>query len=711
MQAACITQLSGMQPSVTPDPANQEEWVRHYSEFIQAFYQCAKPLLFIQAGVMLGGMFLVLGVAFLFYWISPQRIRRKLHLEPLDADSAPDLLEELQRLSAQAGLSTIPQFLWNPLEQSSSGQAFGRRGSYAVALTGGLATQFYTDLPAFRAVILHELAHLRNADVDISYFTVAVWRSFVFLTLIPLLVALMVSGFTDRYNQLLGLYILPLVLLVYLTRNGVLRTREVYADLRASTWEVSPGALDGVLASLPVTKRAGWTNAWRIHPDPSERRRLLSNPQPLFAMGFWEALGVGLATAVALPNLVELFNNLFFSRPDLTNSLPALAFAPLAMGVVGLGAYRHSFSRLITGRSQAGAARLAWGLALGIMLGMVISFAEAITQFSNLQADRSPVSPILFLTGLLITALIAVLLLRWIGACASAWLEIANSQNELTRATWAAVALAAGLFTFWLLFLTFITRMDYDYSLFFQLMATTLPLTGPLGLFSFYQQPDLWVYPILLMLFAGVWALPLSAWFFRHRRQKVTTIDWALLPLGAPSQGSTTSQAHSTGGLAEPQLGALKPWRAFWIGVIAAVAYAALITGIRVILRLTIAESVRTSDEFYLTFYIGLVLTAGLITALAGGLAALLIARLSAIHGLFAAFVGSAFSWLFFLIINVIFGGGLEPTFVWNSWVAMQSWGFLFALPVAILAGWVRGVFDGIMGRGSNKQPQNQFWG
>jgi hypothetical protein len=38
-----------------------------------------------------------------------------------------------------------------------------------VALGGGLVTQFYSDRPRFRAVVLHELAHLRNADVDKIY--------------------------------------------------------------------------------------------------------------------------------------------------------------------------------------------------------------------------------------------------------------------------------------------------------------------------------------------------------------------------------------------------------------------------------------------------------------------------------------------------------------------------------------------------------------
>ena len=204
---------------------------------------------------------------------------------------------------------------------------------------------------------------------------------------------------------------------------------------------------------------------------------------------------------------------------------------------------------------------------------------------------------------------------------------------------------------------------------------------------------------MILISLAGVWALPLAAWFYRDRKRDVDTIDWALLPNPPVLAGVETSPKLTQSGRSEPRLGVLRPGRAFWIGLIFAVIFAVLLVAGRLLLRLVLSEAMRNSDDFVYSLYIGMILSSGLISAAAGGLAALLIGRLSAIHGLFAAFVASAFSWLFFLIINLGFGGGLDLVFVWNTWSAMQSWGFLFALPVAILAGWVRGLYDGLRGR------------
>lgn len=48
--------------------------------------------------------------------------------------------------------------------------------------------RYDTDPSAFRAVMLHELAHLRNRDVDKTYFTIGIWRAFVVVALIPFLI-------------------------------------------------------------------------------------------------------------------------------------------------------------------------------------------------------------------------------------------------------------------------------------------------------------------------------------------------------------------------------------------------------------------------------------------------------------------------------------------------------------------------------------------
>ena len=65
------------------------------------------------------------------------------------------------------------------------GLAFGHPGRYSVAVGGGLVVKQVADPPAFRAVVRHELAHIRNRDVGITYFALAVWYAFLLVAVIP----------------------------------------------------------------------------------------------------------------------------------------------------------------------------------------------------------------------------------------------------------------------------------------------------------------------------------------------------------------------------------------------------------------------------------------------------------------------------------------------------------------------------------------------
>ncbi|MGH3043888.1 MAG: M48 family metalloprotease, partial [Gaiellaceae bacterium] len=143
------------------------------------FADCIDEINRPKAAFMLGGVAVLLATALAFFLLTPLVKRRRRRLEPFREDDAPDVAAELRGLVAEAGLEREPSFLWNPLNPSPGGLAFGRPGRYHVALSGGLVTTFYTDRPAFRAIVLHELAHLRNRDVAKTYFTVSIWWAFV----------------------------------------------------------------------------------------------------------------------------------------------------------------------------------------------------------------------------------------------------------------------------------------------------------------------------------------------------------------------------------------------------------------------------------------------------------------------------------------------------------------------------------------------------
>ena len=113
--------------------------------------------------------------------------------------------------------------------------AFGHLGRKYVKLGAGLVTRFRTDPPAFRAVVLHELAHLRNKDVDKSWFSVALLLGFAMLVLLPLAASFFFGG----YDFNLIWRMLVLVALVIVAGMGVVRAREFDADARVCQWKDS----------------------------------------------------------------------------------------------------------------------------------------------------------------------------------------------------------------------------------------------------------------------------------------------------------------------------------------------------------------------------------------------------------------------------------------------------------------------------------------
>jgi Zn-dependent protease with chaperone function len=211
----------------------------------------------------ISGVVLTLTLATAIYWYMPAWKIRCKRLQPLTRQDQPDVTAYLEHLCREAGLSRVPIFMWDPSylalsEQIPDALAFGRLGRYYVFLNSGLVLMFYTDQPAFRARVLHELAHLHNADVNKTWFTVALWRAFVVTAILPSVAGLL--WYTADWETTYHIVWFGTVstVLVLLTRNAVLRTREFYADVRASVWEGPSGSLGRVLEKLPPVKRSRW---------------------------------------------------------------------------------------------------------------------------------------------------------------------------------------------------------------------------------------------------------------------------------------------------------------------------------------------------------------------------------------------------------------------------------------------------------------------
>jgi Zn-dependent protease with chaperone function len=289
-----------------------------------------------------GGLAIETALALVLYWFYPTWKIRKDKLEPLVLEDAPEIEEALTELCQAAGLKKRPNFFWNPLNLAPGGVAFGRLGKYRVAISGGLVTLFYTDLPAFKAVVLHELAHIRNKDIDKTYLTVSVWRAFVLTALLPLAI----SFFGRSAGEIAGVgwRAAVLALLVYLIRNAVLRTREVYADLRASSWGETSQALEQMLARLGKPEKSKLKALTQVHPDPAYRREILQDPVPLFQMSFWDSLATGIAASISFLSLEALAYGFLPGSTLLPSLVAASLLASLAAGVVGLEVWRAVYA-------------------------------------------------------------------------------------------------------------------------------------------------------------------------------------------------------------------------------------------------------------------------------------------------------------------------------------------------------------------------------
>jgi Zn-dependent protease with chaperone function len=635
------------------------------------YIDCVAPYTRAIGWWLIGGVLLVLAAAGGMYWLTPMWKLWRNKLMPLTAEDAPEMVVYLADLCHKVGLAKPPVFVLNPLSSGTDGLAFGRIGRYYVVLSGGLVTLFTTDQAAFRAILLHELAHLVNADIDKTYFTVAIWRSFVAVALVPFIVISMGILFDHPGQYLLignlAWRVLALSVLVYLTRNAVLRARESYADVRASTWDGQSGALARVLASLPHFRRR-WQAVISVHPNPEERSRIVYETHRLFRTGFWEAFGAGIAIGIALPimqPILLLVASMLATRNggEFETLGPALIFAPLAVGVVGLGIWRATFAARARDKAPTSAGRAGLCLGLGIMLGTFLSF-------SNYLKPNSMNFTIVFVYGLPWNVLLLVVLFsffRWIAAGASIWLDVVTTGRSLRLIYMVGLMIASAVLVVWLTQL-FGFSLESEFIQEGGLAAfdpALVLLALPARFLNALLRPE------ILLALISLWAFPLAAWFWRGRARMATESNWAFLD---------SSSQHQLWSRQDP----LSPRIALTLGLQTGLVFCVLLLIVRVGLSVGVSEAIRQTDQYKLVFYSSQVVLAVLLQV---GLAAIVagkVRQLGSLHGLFAAWVGGCVMILGVLDLNLLFGGTIDPFFTWQTFCFVVNGGALLALPITV---------------------------
>jgi len=370
----------------------------------------------LRAGILLcfGTMILLTAIQ---YAAGPAwRIRRR-RLRPVDQAMYPELAGELERLREPALGDGHVEFLIDIVNPAVDGLAFGRRKRPYVVLSRGMVALFGADRAAFRAIVLHELAHVRNRDLGVTAVTLALWRSFVIVVMVPgsiaALVGILVGHPPGEFGQqipfvsgaamawLYAAQLAGLGALAWLTRYTVLRSRELAADARALSWQPDPGPLRE-LFEVPARRRSLIGRLRRLrrrtHPHLRVRRAALTEPDLLLRQDFGFGLVLGTCFSLDLDPAVSATAQLR------TNPLywPVTPFVLVLTAVLWLAMFRAAS---LPGSSGGVRARL--GLAAGLPLGALLAPSFA----TDHALAPYPVS--VQLTSLLLLALAGWLLGMW----------------------------------------------------------------------------------------------------------------------------------------------------------------------------------------------------------------------------------------------------------------------------------------------------------
>ncbi|WP_182883635.1 M48 family metallopeptidase [Microbispora sp. H10949] len=374
-------------------------------------------------------------VVLAMWWATPLWRLRRRRLRPLPVAEMPELPGYLAELRRVAGVGTRVTFVVDYLDPRISGLAFGRPGRRHILLSGGLLATFVSDRPVFRAVVLHELAHLRNRDVDLGFITIAAWRVFLVLILAPDLFSFLRLPAEARLRPSYGFaatlagQLVVLAVYLLLAGNAVLRSRELHADARAAQWSGGPDDLARLFAPHAGVRIGRLRHSLGSHPATRDRLLALADTSALLRMGFGESLTMGLAIS-----LVQDIGETVFE-----GKTAFWVFAVLLATGVGLGIWRMEIAAYVLG-DPTRVNRVGLGLGLGLAVGGTVSptwpASEDLLGRSSIGAIL-PWCVLLFLGGWLFV--------RWMAVVARAWMPVAAAARRPALVVVTTLAVAAVL--------------------------------------------------------------------------------------------------------------------------------------------------------------------------------------------------------------------------------------------------------------------------
>jgi len=297
----------------------------------KAFAQTMRTML-IGLGIPAFLISLILGAAYWTYRGHPRRVRRVRRLEQLQARDEP-IQKSVEAEAIRIGIQPPYPVVEMPRGNTgTSGQVFGFQRNYMIRLDGGLRIWRRIRPGRFRAIVLHELAHITNGDVWRSYFAEALWKAMIILSIAPVMLNLFYSfglgliatfqgsGILDTiaalFNRLpfvLSLTLQTVLLLgvIGTIRARLLQKREVYADWQAAVWGSADSLKDIFQEGAEKEKKPSDLYMFRLHPTSTERLEILNRPGHLFQLSWYLPFIVGFLLALVMGGITLLVPRIY----------------------------------------------------------------------------------------------------------------------------------------------------------------------------------------------------------------------------------------------------------------------------------------------------------------------------------------------------------------------------------------------------------------
>jgi heat shock protein HtpX len=217
------------------------------------FLMTLAAMLFMLVGQVLGGstglviaFIAAMGMNLFSYWKSDKMVLRMYNAEQVDRNSHPQLFNMIQELAQKAELP-MPTVYIIPQEQPNAFATGRNPENSAVAVTKGILSAL--DEQQLRAVIAHELAHIKNRDILTQTMVTTVVSALSMLA--QFAIFLPIGGGDRDSNPLVALIVLITApIAASLLQAAVSRTREYEADREGAEICGQPRQLASALQNI-----------------------------------------------------------------------------------------------------------------------------------------------------------------------------------------------------------------------------------------------------------------------------------------------------------------------------------------------------------------------------------------------------------------------------------------------------------------------------